>query len=288
MYNCLTTKLKDVVADNSLMKINEWKFQVLNKVAGDKNLRLVVSQPMTITTSDGQSINAVVGTACSIEAPEGAYINIPNKYALLDIMPFNCSVYADIFENAWSENVHFDILNNYGMNGDIFYLSKIKGCKTFLLNEMPLISGDIKSFENAEANIVTSVKLIRCSSLYGDIGVFKRFTNLEVLELDYSVGMGGAFTSPNLPKLKKLLISDTKASININTLGTNCLLLEQLNVRGTSSTGSIEQMAQNMCDNGRVSGSILLTAISSNVTYRGVVPTVAKTVRFSGGTYTVS
>lgn len=288
MYNCLTTKLKDVVADNSLMKINEWKFQILNKVAGDKNLRLAVTRPMTITTSNGQSINAVVGAPCIIEAPEGAYINIPNKYALMDIMPFNCSVNADVFENAWSESVRFDILSNYGMNGDIFYLSKIKGCKTFLLNEMPLISGDIKSFENADANIVTSVRLPKCSSLYGDIEVFKRFPNLEVLELDYNIGVGGSFTSPNLPKLKKLLISDTKASLNINTLGTNCLLLEQLNVRGTSSTGSIEQIAQSMCDNGRASGSILITAISSNVTYQGVVPTVNKTVTFSGGTYTVS
>lgn len=259
MGNCLVTKLKSIVDNDSLLKIGEFKFHVSSTEGGSFKIQ-------------GVSKAHVVGTgligSVSADATEIVFVD---KWAQNTVV-FSSGEYDIVFNDKYSFQGLIDATKGFCLDfDDIFKFSNPVGVFNFMASS--LLYSDID---------VTLVDRSASFSLINDDGLTQYSANIE--------GIGGSTT------IGTIRLYNTKNVIgNILNLA-NVKTLVELRVDNTSVEGEINTFAQSMMSNGRTSGDLYIRCENSRITDGGNVVTpeylesVGGTIwivlHFSNGTYT--
>lgn len=283
--DCLVTKLKGTVNDNSLLPLGGMLIHVEQQeeqTAEALQLNLSSSVAQTISVVGGMAnltldSNMASGWVSSIElkagdvyprnviyCKNGTYdILVPNKYALIRIGDYDAAmdskaISVDIDDLKYSNDLHLLHLNSNLNKGD---LSSLQG-KSFGLIEISSqnITGDINEFlENVTIidNISESKALTfrRAEGLYGTINPSKNIDKLGT----FSIGNADNIIANidtlllKMPNLEKLgLYNCPQVTGNIGNVS---LPLTSMTIYGTGVTGKIEDFVAKQRAAGRTSGT---------------------------------
>lgn len=183
MKNCLATKLRAIVNDNSLPRVNGFRFDVIDGITGENAYKF---------TTDGEVIvpvefPVVTQSGSTYELSKGTYkFNVVDKYSLKILRIANAGYSTGISMSLdslkFTRNItQLSITNapaGFG-GGDISSISentKMNDCEIYKVNA----TGDITAFSNLiflnrlvirdnpsiNGNIASLAKLINLSSLY--------------------------------------------------------------------------------------------------------------------------
>ena len=192
MGNCLITKLKSVVSDDSILKLGEFRFSIAEYSDSDslENFNIVpeVGVYLDIVALKGHftnNSNNNIGTSiqvtsggASVRATSGAVLSVPNKYLVREI-----KVGTSIGKPA----LKFDLSALQGMV-DLTVLQLPRNCE---------ISGDLSNL--SELVNLTNLNLTRQRDITGNIDGLAKMSSLERLYLDQCFKVSG-----DLSKLKSL------------------------------------------------------------------------------------
>lgn len=270
MGNCLKTQLKDAVVNQSLQRINEFKFTVLRQSENPRlmlEIRGINSLPIRCT-NEGYFATTEEG----LLNPESRLTSYTVPANTTQVLYFSNTNYYVFIDNK------FDIrtLNIQTVNGS-------------LANNIEL---DIIEYKY----LVDLEKISVPSSCKGDMSFLSNFVNLQVINLYgediYGVynpsncicswiNIGGNITG-NISNfsniyLSRLAISSSRFSGQLDSLGTSIYL----NTLYTAPDiiGSIESLAASMVTNGRTSGSLLIIG-NGKITYNSEIFSGNKTITF--------
>jgi len=266
--DCLVTKLKGNVSDDSLLKLGEFRIKVYSveepsvetqgmtlQFTEDTEVKIIGDGYFTdesLTANLGTSKVIPANTATSFYLSNGDYeISIANKYGLAILY-----LYYQGIANVGSEQMgHFGfnfndlkystkIININAMSsliyGDIETVTNFTSLNSIILASANL-SGDLKSFVNSKNIINLNLSGVK-GSVKGDISVFKDFTNLSSLILSpLSDVYGDVSELANCTKLVDLNLEKTGVHGNISAFSnlTNLVRLRVLNM-----TGSLDSLSK--------------------------------------------
>ena len=282
MNDCLITKLKASVNDDSLLKLGEIKLTIA-PTSSSKTLQIASTEPIvvevvkvisgsgTFSWKNGTNVSKAIippifDTYFQLTFSEGEYIvSISNKYAITWL--------------ATSDALTISLLN-----GDLSYSEALT---TYTLPTKGFSNRDISQFGNKP---IKSFSPKSDNNLSGSINVFSNLTsiisiNLQALEdNDKIYGNISAFSlSKNIQKC--LLGKCTNIEGNINVFNSS-IALTYLDVYRTKVIGDIDTLAQAQIAAGRTSGSLWINSL--NLTNSGVPFTGVKTITFNSGSYNIS
>ena len=282
MNNCLVTKLKASVNDDSLLKLGEIKLTIA-PTSESKTLAIASTESIiveivkaisgngTFSWSGGTNVSKatippILDSYYTLTFSEGEYIvSISNKYAITRI----------------ESN---DSLNVLDLNGDLSYseelFSLVLSVKNFTNNNisqfgnLPIVKFNTSSNNNLKGSInsfsnLTSISSINLNAsedndkIYGNISAFSLSKNIERCQLSRCLNIEG----------------------NINVFNSS-IKLAYLDVYHTKVIGDIDALAQAQIAAGRTTGSLWIN--SSKLTNAGTPFTSVKTITFSNGSYTIS
>lgn len=284
--DCLVTKLKGIVNDNSLLPLGGMLIHVEQQeeqTAEALQLNLSSSVAQTISVVGGMnnltldsnmesdwvsSIKLKAGDEYPrnvIYCKNGTYdILVPNKYALIrigdyDITMNSKAISVDIDYLKYSNDLHLLHLNSDLNKGD---LSSLQG-KSFGIVEISSqnITGDINEFlENVTVIVINNIperRLIfrEAKGLYGTINLSKNIDKL----LTFTIGDADNIIANidtlllKMPNLEKLgLYNCPQITGNIGNISSP---LTSMSIYGTGITGKIEEFVAKQRAAGRTSGT---------------------------------
>lgn len=264
MSKCLVTKLQGTVNNPDLLTLNECSIEF--EVTKPTSLSMeYIGSSITYKVDDVvYNANDVIPTGkhlLKISPKQNLSLLSSNKDGLvMDLSTFKGTGNMPNFENIWNIN-----RSTY---------ERLAGFKGAL--------SDLSPFDLSE------IYLENCD-ITGSLKDVEKFNKLRVLEL-----IGTKVNCYDLtPVLNKKDLTDISLKagsdpLNIEPLAA-LIKLTKISCAYANFTGSVENIAQGMINNGRTSGTLEIFASYSNVTYQGVETNREKTytITFSGSSYTV-
>lgn len=282
MNDCLVTKLKASVNDDSLLKLGEIKLTIA-PTSSSKTLQIASTEPIvvevvkvisgsgTFSWNNGTNVSKdiippTLDSYYQLTFSEGEYIvSISNKYAI-----------------TWLASG--DNLNILLLNGDLSYS---EGLTTYNIITKVFSNRDISQFGNKP---IKSFSPKSDNNLSGSINVFSNLTSINSINLQASedndkiYGNISAFSlSKNIQRCLFGRCLNIEGNIDVFN---RSIALTQLDAFRTKVIGDIDTLAQAQIAAGRTSGSLWINA--SNLTNSGVPFTGVKTITFNSGSYTIS
>lgn len=262
MNKCLVTKLQGTVNNPDLLTLNECSIEF--EVTKPTSLQLEPSITYKVDDVVYNTNNVI---------PTGKHLlKISPKQSLTTLYSTNDGLVIDLSTFKGTGNMpKFNNLSNVD-NSTYSRLASFKGALS-----------DLSPFDLVE------IRLNSCN-ITGSLKDVGKFNKLKILEI--------AATKVNCYDLTHLLSNKNLTEIRL-VAGSNPLNIEPLAVLINLThldcsygnfTGSVENIAQGMINNGRTSGALYLMANYSNITYRGVNSSQidkSYTITFSGSSYTV-
>lgn len=265
MENCLVNKLKSVVNNDNLLKMDEFIVSVNNIPVSDTAQQAVhIGSPRPITLT-------VLGNGAIATSYENL-INDPKTEITIT-----------------TSDVYFSI-------GD--YEVKIGG--KYTINDFQtrsaqhtILSINIEQFKYSE-NIET-IKILgngyNITGATGDINCLLSKTNLSIINLNSCKNIHGDISNFVAPLLRNFEIRDSLISGNINNFGRN-INLSWLTLTATNLSGSIESFVASARNAGRTTAEIHMNINNTNITFNGSTYTdaggslswTANTITFNGVT----
>lgn len=262
MSKCLVTKLQGTVNNPDLLTLNECSIEF--EVTKPTSLKLEPS--ITYKVDDvAYNTNSVIPTGKHL-------LKISPKQSLSMLYSAKDGLVMDLSTFKGTGNMpKLNILWN------------IEDSTNSRLNSFKGALSDLSPFDLAE------IYLDNCD-ITGSLKDVEKFDKLKVLEIQ-GTKVNCYDLTPVLTKKKLTTIRLVAGSnpLNIEPLATLINLTEIVCSYG-NFTGSVENIAQGMIDNGRTSGTLVLTANYSSITYQGVDSSQGAkkyTITFSGSSYTV-
>lgn len=283
MNNCLVTKLKATVNDDSLLKLGEIRLTIA-PTSSAKTLQIASTEPVVVeivkvisgngtfswregTNVSKATIPPTLDSYYSLTFSEGEYIvSISNKYAIIRL--------------STSDNL--DVLL---LNGDLSYS---EGLTTYILPTKVFSDSDISQFENKP---ITAFTPGPNNNLTGSINVFSNLTSIIQINLQVPEGNDKIYGNISALSLSKniqtcLLGRRTNIEGNINVFNSS-IALTKLDVYQTKVIGDIDTLAQAQIAAGRTSGSLWINS-SSLMTNAGSPLTGVKIITFNADSYNIS
>ena len=259
---CLITKLKGSVNDNSLPKLGE---MVIDNIEYKTN-RGVLS--LNILPRESGVKFRVSGA--------GVYFLFNKESNHLTETELSTSENSvRIYNPSLSEMKAF--LSKKGVIKNFFFSSDSNAAfPLYLINQLTTMEGfGAYADYHLEQNI------------YGDISVFKKFSNLQQIYLSSSGVYGDISVFKGMKNFKDLAISSCGVTGDISNLG-SMISCVYFNFADTQVSGTLEEFCQLLHDNGLTSGSITANFQRTQVTFNGKSLTSSKTVTFNSSGYVVS
>lgn len=282
MNDCLVTKLKASVNDDSLLKLGEIKLTIA-PTSESKTLAIASTEPIiveivkaisgdgTFSWSGGTNVSKatippILDSYYTLTFSEGEYIvSISNKYAITRLESTDSLNVLDLNGDlSYSEGLFSFILSVKNFTNDNISQFGNLPIKSFITNSNNNLKGSINSFSN-----LTSISSINLNAsedndkIYGNISAFSLSKNIERCQLSRCLNIEG----------------------NINVFN-NSIKLAYLDVYHTKVIGDIDALAQAQIAAGRTTGSLWINP--SKLTNAGTPFTSVKTITFSNGSYTIS
>lgn len=259
---CLITKLKGSVNDNSLPKLGE---MVIDNIEYKTN-RSILS--LNILPRESGVKFRVSGA--------GVYFLFNKESNHLTETEFSISENSvRIYNPSLSEMKAFlskkGVIKNF-----IFSLDSDAAFPLYLINQLTTME---KFGAYADYHLEQNI--------YGDISVFKKFSNLQQIYLSSSGVYGDISVFKGMKDFKDLGISSCGVTGDISNLG-SMISCVYFNFADTQVSGTLEEFCQLLHDNGLTSGSITANFQRTQVTFNGKLLTSGKTVTFSSSGYVVS
>lgn len=291
--NCLITKLKGVVYNDTLTKIGELEFTVTNAMTLNyRNFNSSIIKALDSGHFKATVDGTVVGTnldEVSVPANKMTYIEFPanmtfrvrvsNKYSI-NIWAPQESTSMDISQLEYSTRITYFGCYKGRNTGNISSISGMTNM-TRLEAQLSDITGSIDSL-----SALTSLNsaYFNNTSLTGDIENLNCL-NIKKLSVSYTTISGSlSAIAARLTNLETLAVDNPYITGNISSLG---VLIQLTNLYlGSNCEGTIESMADGMIAAGRTSGTLIVSCYPNKVTYNGNgVSNV--TITFSNGSYNV-
>lgn len=265
MSKCLVTKLQGTVNNPDLLTLNECSIEF--EVTKPTSLSMeYIGSSITYKVDDVvYNANDVIPTGkhlLKISPKQNLSLLSSNKDGLvMDLSTFKGTGNMPNLNNIWN------------MNRSTY--ERLAGFKGSL--------SDLSPFDLVEIHIQ------KCD-ITGSLKDVEKFNKLRVLELG-GTKVNCYDLTPILNKKDFIEIQLAAGSdpLNIEPLAA-LIKLTNINCSYGNFTGSVENLAQGMINNGRTSGTLRLTASYSGITYQGVETDQEKTyiITFSGSSYTVA
>lgn len=307
---CLVTKLKGVVNDDSLMKLGELRIKCRKISSWQKHLNSIFftfTEPQTITiigdgyfTDDKGTANKgktttitsnyayISNTDCEVSIPDKSKLTNLSLSPLVDGK--TAASYAEqprTIVGGLSALIGCSKLETFSLyyaeddfNGDISALSSISTLKDCKIQSCDVYGdvGSIKSLTN-----LTSLSLNRCSDVYGDISAFANMVGLTTLDVAYTKVLGSISILKTLINLKVLRIWDTSISGDVKDIVSPLTTLSPAGL-----TGSLESFVATQRTQGRTEGSCTNDYISwGKLTFNGeTAPSSSGTLTWTSTTIT--
>lgn len=256
MVQCLVTKLKGTVNNDSLPKIGELriKFRKVSRPSVDSqylNLSTVGTQSITIV-GDGYFTDSTLsqnkGTTLSITGNNNIVyvsntnceVSIPNKYNITDLNLGNNS------KKIFNKELDLDQLKCSPLNSiNVPYVNLIGGLD------------DLK-------NITSLMSIImQGSNVTGNISSLKNLTLLKTLNLSNTNVIGDLDNLKGITSLSSIILSNTNIAGDISSLS-GLTLLNNLNLGNTNVIGDISSL-QNLTSLASLNLGCVNTMITGNI-----------------------
>ena len=242
--DCLVTKLKGNVSDDSLLKLGEFRikvYRVENPTVKTQGMSLEFLEDTEIEiigdgyfTDEGLTTNLGTNKKCnaneitSFYLSNGDYeISVLNKYKVE-------TIYLYYVGNSGVTQTQ---MSHYEFNiDDLKYSPNI-----IRINAMSnLITGDLKSLGNM---IKAEVILMQTASLTGDIANLKNLKDCITCRLNLMYDIYGDISVfSNMPKLKELYLSSDKIYGDVSVVE-KLPNLESISLEGTSVSGNLSSFS---------------------------------------------
>ncbi len=188
MNECLVTKLRGVVDDNSILKLGEIRIVRNNRTpVPDRNIvSFTEKQTITIlnngTFENGSNILVVpANTRVNITASEGSIISIPNKYA---IKTFNIDCYDFDIEHDIKQFSYCEYLNDLIIYGTKNTEGNLNSISKLNLNNLEIMDsnliGNISDIKNMSG--LKRLILINNNHITGDTSAIQSL-NLDTISI---------------------------------------------------------------------------------------------------------
>ena len=271
MGQCLITKLKGTVANNTLLKVGELRIN-FSATGSSRKMQIRFTSNITLVctggffTDESLSVNNGTTYTCKQDKIETIYVSngsgyiscLNGKYKCSLINISNSCYFIDTDDLKFDSDLLFAGLDSSLSTGDLSSLCLARITDLGVSNTN--ICGDISAIANCKK--LTSASLYNSPNIKGDIAVFKNTPNLTSLVLG-NAGIYGDIISFS-----------------------SCLKLTTLNIPRTNLTGAVESLGNALVAAGRNSGQIKLTCDNTHITFDGQ-PCNFKIIKFSstGVTY---
>lgn len=271
MGQCLITKLKGTVSNNTLLKVGELRIN-FSATGSSRKMQIRFTSNITLVctggffTDESLSVNNGTTYTCKQDKIETIYVSNGSGYISCLNGKYKCSLinissscyFIDTDDLKFDSDLSFAALDSSLSTGDLSSLCFARITDLGVSNTN--IYGDISTIANCKR--LTSASLYNSPNIKGDIAVFKNTPNLTYLVLG-NAGIYGDIISFS-----------------------SCLKLTTLNIPRTNLTGTVESLGNTLVAAGRNSGQIKLTCDNTHITFDGQ-PCNSKIIKFSstGVTY---
>lgn len=181
MGNCFVTKLKGVVTDDNLMKLNHFRVKVI-EAGGGMTLELPAGIAGTIKSVNNGSIDvSYVAQGAAMITVANTIVDISNKY---DLLLFGCNhVDADVEVLRYSPLTLVSVIegNLHGDIADLFYsATDLQGVN---VRNNSLLTGDVACLSGKITNASRAFNF-SYTNVYGDAAVFLEINSGISLEVN--------------------------------------------------------------------------------------------------------
>lgn len=272
MGQCLITKLKGTVSNNTLLKVGELRIN-FSATGSSRKMQIRFTSDVTLVCTGGfftdESLSVKNGTTytCKQDKIETIYVSNGSGYISCLNGKYKCSL-INI-----SGSCYFIDTDDLKFDSDLLYVS---------LGNNSLSTGDLSSLCLAR---VIDLEVSK-TNIYGDISAIANCKNLNTASLYNSPNIKGDIAVfKNTPNLTSLILGNAGIYGDIISFS-SCLKLTTLNIPRTNLTGTVESLANALFTAGRNSGQIKLTCDNTYITFNGQ-PCNFKIIKFSstGVTY---
>lgn len=273
MNNCLVTKLKGVVSNDSLLKLGEVKISFTDKGTGSFSVYYDEEADLEITgASFKNEENTVLGNTMKANAgvqtkvfptSRPCTISLFNKYAITKISSSGNGFDVDLVQFLQCKRMTSVFLNETQVHGNINGLSLMSNLTGIGLNTTN-VSGDLSSLLHKTQLTYLNLGNTKVS---GDISAIAGNKGLTSLIVSNTKINGDISVLSDLTELTLFSAYSNNLSGNINTLG-RLTKLSEINFGGTLVTGEVKELGSAMHSNGKVSGTFQLV-LNDRITYNG-------------------
>lgn len=299
--NCLVTKLKANVNDNSLLKIGEMFIDIIEQESPtNQTNRLYLNTSNTsdlvIEVENGEANLTLdenmasgwtnkITLPKSVSAPAPVYVRngnyrvkVSSKYDLTEVGRWtsNSNQTAIVVKTdylKYSKNmITIDAVLN-GKMDDIASLTKIR--VLLIRPESNINEGNLYSLRN----MTEMVNLALSTNITGDISSLSNMTKLQYLSLKNLDHTGDISSFSNMTKLSQVYISSIKVTVNINNMTQPLteIICGKLN-------GEIIEFVKTQRASGRTTGSCKFATSIGGLTFNGVVISGPQNVTWTDNT----
>ena len=273
MNNCLVTKLKGVVNNDSILKLGEVKISFADKGSASFSVYYDEEADLGIEgASFKNEENTVLGN--TMKASAGAQtkvfptsrpcmISLFNKYAITKINSSGNGFDVDLAQFLQCKRMTSVLLNETQVHGNIDGLSLMSNLSEIGFNTTD-VSGNLSSLSHMTQLTYLNFGNTKVS---GDISVIAGNKGLKSLIVSNTNISGDVSVLSDLTELTLFSAYSNNLSGNIKTLG-RLTKLSEINFGGTLVTGDVKELGSAMHSNGKVSGTFQLV-LNDRITYNG-------------------
>lgn len=271
MGQCLITKLKGTVSNNTLLKVGELRIN-FSATGSSRKMQIRFTSDITLVctggffTDESLSVNNGTTYTCKQDKIETIYVSNGSGYISCLNGKYKCSL-INI-----SNSCYFIDTDDLKFDSDLLFAAL----------DSSLSTGGLSSLCLAR---ITDLG-VSTTNIYGDISAIANCKNLNTASLYNSPNIKGDIAVfKNTPKLTSLILGNAGIYGDIISFS-SCLKLTTLNIPRTNLTGTVESLANALFTAGRNSGQIKLTCDNTHITFNGQ-PCNFKIIKFSstGVTY---
>lgn len=272
MGQCLITKLKGTVSNNTLLKVGELRIN-FSATGGSRKMQIRFTSDITLVCTGGfftdgsLSVNNGTTYTCKQDKIETIYVSNGSGYISCLNGKYKCSLI-----NISNSGCYFIDTDDLKFDSDLLFVALDRSLST----------GDLSSLCLAR---ITDLGVSN-TNIYGDISAIANCKNLNIASLYNSPNIKGDIAVfKNTPNLTSLVLGNAGIYGDIISFS-SCLKLTTLNIPRTNISGNVEDFAQDLYSNGKNSGSIKIICDNTNIQFAGTACTF-KIVKFSssGVTY---
>lgn len=271
MNNCLVTKLKGVVNNDSILKLGEVKISFADKGSGSFSVYYDEDADLEIegasfkneeNTVLGNTMKAIAGAQTKVfPTSRPCMISLFNKYAITKINSSGNGFDVDLAQLLQCKRMTSVLLNETQVHGNINGLSLMSNLSEIGFNTTG-VSGDLSSLPHTTQLTYLNLGNTKVSGDISAIAGNKGLTSLIVSNTKIS---GDVSVLSDLTKLTTFSAYSNKLSGNIKALG-RLTKLSEINFGGTLVTGDVKELGSALHSNGKVSGTFQLV-LNDRITY---------------------